>query len=105
YLVAPSNTDFYSLSLHDALPISFDTRRLQSLFYAPWGWPSSKNSKRTLSEDLLNTACNLGFEEEDVMILQGCGYCPDEIEELLRSEEHTSEFQSRFDLVCCLLLE
>src|SRR5699024_11457903 len=24
---------------------------------------------------------------------------------LLRSEEHTSELQSRFDLVCCLLLE
>src|SRR5699024_11282564 len=23
----------------------------------------------------------------------------------LRSEEHTSELQSRFDLVCCLLLE
>ena len=66
---------------------TFDTRRLQSLFYAPWGWPSSKNSKRTLSEDLLNTAFNLGFEEEDVMILQGCGYCPDEIEELLQDPE------------------
>src|SRR5699024_11471241 len=24
---------------------------------------------------------------------------------ILRSEEHTSELQSRFDLVCCLLLE
>src|SRR5699024_11743686 len=24
---------------------------------------------------------------------------------LIRSEEHTSELQSRFDLVCCLLLE
>src|SRR5699024_11488550 len=27
------------------------------------------------------------------------------MEHLLRSEEHTSELQSRFDLVCCLLLE
>src|SRR5207249_5745102 len=27
------------------------------------------------------------------------------IQKLLRSEEHTSEFQSRFDLVCRLLLE
>src|SRR5699024_12747464 len=26
-------------------------------------------------------------------------------ERVLRSEEHTSELQSRFDLVCCLLLE
>src|SRR5699024_11404175 len=25
--------------------------------------------------------------------------------QLVRSEEHTSELQSRFDLVCCLLLE
>ena len=65
---------------------TFDTRRLQSLFYAPWGWPSSKNFKRTLSEDLSNTARNLGFEEEDVMILQGCGYW-DEIEELLQAPE------------------
>src|SRR5207249_7802483 len=29
----------------------------------------------------------------------------DEIGELSRSEEHTSELQSRFDLVCRLLLE
>lgn len=66
---------------------TFDTHRLQSPFYSPWGWPSSRCSRRTLSEDLLNTACNLGFEEEDVMILQGCGYCPDEIEELLQDPE------------------
>src|SRR5699024_12286947 len=26
-------------------------------------------------------------------------------EEVLRSEEHTSELQSRFDIVCCLMLE
>src|SRR5699024_11677123 len=31
--------------------------------------------------------------------------CPDFSSILLRSEEHTSELQSRFDLVCRLLLE
>lgn len=66
---------------------SFDTRRLQSLLYAPWGWQSSRGAKRTLSEDLFHTACNLGFEEEDVLILQGCGYCSDEIEDLLQDPE------------------
>src|SRR5207249_11012537 len=33
------------------------------------------------------------------------GVCMDEIATQLRSEEHTSELQSRFDLVCRLLLE
>src|SRR5699024_12049288 len=34
-------------------------------------------------------------------------FCPGNIfvESILRSEEHTSELQSRFDLVCRLLLE
>ena len=31
--------------------------------------------------------------------------CPGNFEEDVRSEEHTSELQSRFDLVCRLLLE
>src|SRR5438067_3920384 len=33
------------------------------------------------------------------------GYCCDQVSILVRSEEHTSELQSRFDLVCRLLLE
>src|SRR5699024_11481105 len=36
--------------------------------------------------------------------VQGSGSEP-AIDEILRSEEHTSELQSRFDLVCRLLLE
>src|SRR5207249_7766769 len=50
---------------------------------------------------------------------RGCTYCvmrrttnggmrtvpPERVLELVRSEEHTSELQSRFDLVCRLLLE
>src|SRR6266704_7012737 len=58
-----ATTEIYTLSLHDALPISAaaigSTLCLYSGCLAPW----------------------------------------------LRSEEHTSELQSRFDLVCRLLLE
>src|SRR5215471_17554610 len=59
-----ATTEIYTLSLHDALPIS---RR------GPWE-PGSRPSRRSVPE-------------------------------VGRSEEHTSELQSRRDLVCRLLLE
>src|SRR5699024_2080799 len=40
-----------------------------------------------------------GVEEADTVLIQGCGPIG------IRSEEHTSELQSRFDLVCRLLLQ
>src|SRR5699024_11724925 len=47
-------------------------------------------------------AFDIGFEE----YLYSGAYCfiewPDRIPELIRSEEHTSELQSRFELVCRL---
>src|SRR5438874_8209778 len=61
-----ATTEIYTLSLHDALPISRATRSARS-----WRLPSA-------------TSCP--------------GSCA-------RSEEHTSELQSRRDLVCRLLLE
>src|SRR6478672_13882844 len=57
-----ATTEIYTLSLHDALPISGHGSRRP-------GWPD-------------------------------CRTCP-----ARRSEEHTSELQSRSDLVCRLLLE
>src|SRR5204863_9201729 len=62
-----ATTEIYTLSLHDALPISAHRRR--SAFV-----PSAASSGRW------NRGCQ-------------------------RSEEHTSELQSRRDLVCRLLLE
>src|SRR6266496_6743894 len=59
----PATTEIYTLSLHDALPISPSTRRT----CAGAGWLTRYGSAR--------------------------------------SEEHTSELQSRRDLVCRLLLE
>src|SRR5437868_8696948 len=66
-----ATTEIYTLSLHDALPIS----SLESLMRLDW--PG----------------------------LAVGGLAVGEPEEERRSEEHTSELQSRFDLVCRLLLE
>src|SRR2546428_1564389 len=66
-----ATTEIYTLSLHDALPISLSV-------------PGS-----------LYPGLSLGFLLKD--------YLRSVI--LMRSEEHTSELQSRSDLVCRLLLE
>src|SRR5438067_7281678 len=49
------------------------------------------------SEQLARVLLTLGATGEVVIVGRGAGH--------LRSEEHTSELQSRFDLVCRLLLE
>src|SRR2546421_8777350 len=65
-----ATTEIYTLSLHDALPISFGLSK--NLFLRP------------------------RLDEYDPFPLQLL---------MRRSEEHTSELQSRSDLVCRLLLE
>src|SRR5437868_14470312 len=67
----PATTEIYTLSLHDALPISSSARSPPTGRQVPWPAPAG--------------SCCLAY--------------------WLRSEEHTSELQSRFDLVCRLLLE
>src|SRR2546422_8245371 len=63
-----ATTEIYTLSLHDALPISGDLRGVQRLLRPPHRHPAGAHQRR-------------------------------------RSEEHTSELQSRLHLVCRLLLE
>src|SRR2546428_10099645 len=63
-----ATTEIYTLSLHDALPISVGRLPLRVLF------PGAEDRRRVDQHGL-------------------------------RSEEHTSELQSRSDLVCRLLLE
>src|SRR2546422_6800467 len=67
-----ATTEIYTLSLHDALPISPSG--------SPASWPSSANLSA------VSGVCEAGFSTT-------------------RSEEHTSELQSRLHLVCRLLLE
>src|SRR3712207_6957201 len=82
-----ATTEIYTLSLHDALPIFVlrgVARRLQTAVR-----PS-------------DTVARLGGDEFVVLVEQAD---PDAVEALARSEEHTSELQSRQYLVCRLLLE
>src|SRR5438067_12087055 len=76
-----STTEIYTLSLHDALPISPLT--FSTALATPLPIQSVPPSRSSV-------ASNSPVEAP---------------EGTARSEEHTSELQSRFDLVCRLLLE
>src|SRR5204863_8086846 len=87
--------EIYTLSLHDALPISCITPAS-----AIRGETSRRNNET--SAILLN-----GFGTNAVpffMVLSSSRH-PEARKPHVRSEEHTSELQSRRDLVCRLLLE
>src|SRR5204862_7071064 len=77
FFTDPTTTETYTLSLHDALPILIQ----------PWLSPIHPTPLPSMVPFLLDwaRACKKGTIE--------------------RSEEHTSELQSRRDLVCRLLLE
>src|SRR5439155_26640464 len=95
----PTTTEIYTLSLHDALPISNNLGV---------GFPGAmENRKRPLKDYQpppprdqdggcdYGDQCRLHFH----FLGQQCDWT------LVRSEEHTSELQSRGHLVCRLLLE
>src|SRR3712207_6937460 len=86
-----ATTEIYTLSLHDALPIFHGLLRV-----------------RHITQDDAHVFCTEEQIEEEVLrcldfgffIYDQFGFSP-----RLRSEEHTSELQSRQYLVCRLLLE
>src|SRR5438874_8959908 len=82
FCTAPAAAVRYTLSLHDALPISPTRGRSVQ----PW---KPKTAWRTSSTHWCS-----GFATPRICAHRGS-----------RSEEHTSELQSRRDLVCRLLLE
>src|SRR5207247_11070547 len=79
FLIGPSLADIYTLSLHDALPISHAA--------------ALKAGGRTLA--VLAGGLSKIYPPEHTELASA----------IERSEEHTSELQSRVDLVCRLLLE
>src|SRR5207249_12020617 len=81
-----STTVFYTLSLHDALPICL-LQSVNQMFY--------DNTAESAYATLFFAEYD---DNEQRLRYVNCGH-------LSRSEEHTSELQSRFDLVCRLLLE
>src|SRR5690625_6731887 len=80
---SPTHTEFYTLSLHDALPILIEERR-------------DFESKRFAAIEKFSNRPDLWDEWRKL-------YREDSPD--ARSEEHTSELQSRGHLVCRLLLE
>src|SRR5690606_40713313 len=103
YYRLPTATPTYTLSLHDALPISGENElavgdrpalppgtRRREVMQAAEGIIEQAVSRLALGKDdqLTRPADFRGFEDH-----------------MLRSEEHTSELQSRENLVCRLLLE
>src|SRR3712207_8180920 len=94
-----ATTEIYTLSLHDALPIS-SRSMVGSPKRMPWA-AMSRLSSITLA------ACSRAFDGMQPTFRQ----TPPSVGQrsisttFLRSEEHTSELQSRQYLVCRLLLE
>src|SRR5207248_11254452 len=98
----PSPTAIYTLSLHDALPI----------FHAYWSaLVFLDDRQQQLAVDVIETvAVNFQHLERGLsggqVDLAGAAHLrviPHPAQQ--RSEEHTSELQSPYDLVCRLLLE
>src|SRR2546428_8153173 len=77
-----ATTEIYTLSLHDALPIWFTSTPSR----LPHSTPPSAETMPVMAQATTGIVSALGGV-------------------LWRSEEHTSELQSRSDLVCRLLLE
>src|SRR5207249_10004404 len=84
FFTAPATTEIYTLSLHDALPIS--------------GAAGPRAHEQHAGEQ----AREPGVGHHGVYPGRAHRRA---LLALVRSEEHTSELQSRFDLVCRLLLE
>src|SRR5436305_10446713 len=80
FFTAPSTADIYTLSLHDALPICFWRHAERAPRFA-------RRAASAVAGPLVRAATKNAEAAE------------------IRSEEHTSELQSRPHLVCRLLLE
>src|SRR5690349_22009364 len=82
-----TTTAIYTLSLHDALPIC--TSVFQCPFCHGWEMRDKRLAALAAGREAMHATLMLRGWADDVV----------------RSEEHTSELQSRRDLVCRLLLE
>src|SRR5438105_12113977 len=83
FFIGTATTDIYPLSLHDALPISVLTVASTTSFTVVAG----------AATQVAVTSATTNLTSGATRVITA------------RSEEHTSELQSRVDLVCRLLLE
>src|SRR5207248_11105315 len=91
---APLPTAFYPLSLHDALPILFTVPPAKAL----------GNGAHSITAKAADSVGNTSVAS-DALALTVDLVAPIVLSINRRSEEHTSELQSPYDLVCRLLLE
>src|SRR2546422_2050962 len=85
-----ATTEIYTLSLHDALPIwKYFRQRLEQLAQSPAKLLAAETERDRVLEESRRASARAGELRAQVE----------------RSEEHTSELQSRLHLVCRLLLE
>src|SRR5690606_41860005 len=104
-LILHTSSEYYSLYLHDALPISFIEMQKMKFQQGPQGrTPASETTpeKVTFSIADLFKEGKLDIDPREKRELKQF------IENFIssnRSEEHTSELQSRENLVCRLRLE
>src|SRR5206468_5569143 len=98
-------TDIYTLSLHDALPILFaaDLAFLQD-FYGVINFGSQEEYHALLAAQQSSSPPPTPISPEAAAPAASPASAPPAAAEVsVRSEEHTSELQSRSDLVCRLL--
>src|SRR5437868_11348184 len=86
FFASLSATEIYTLSLHDALPISSPGKIVA-------GWQERDALRGQTVRWAGGEGTATGIDDSGALMVE------------TRSEEHTSELQSRFDLVCRLLLE
>src|SRR5690606_41744847 len=91
----PATTWIYTLSLHDALPIFAQLHQLRGRV--------GRGAHKSYCVLLADPKTEIGKERMQSMTETTDGFRLAEKD--LRSEEHTSELQSRENLVCRLLLE
>src|SRR2546422_11098247 len=92
-----ATTEIYTLSLHDALPISY------SQVFPGFRPADESKSHRTNAAAYADLETNL--TPSFLANVAGRFEHYSDFGSLFRSEEHTSELQSRLHLVCRLLLE
>src|SRR5690606_41979790 len=95
-LTYPPPRDLYPLSLHDALPISHPLPGLHDQVA-----PIARHSRVATAQ--IHLRIRAGRRGARMLVHRGDGQLIEQLHR--RSEEHTSELQSRENLVCRLLLE
>src|SRR5690606_40601135 len=105
YVIDTSNCEIYTLSLHDALPICFKRAiEEKNVVISEFSeMVANMGIQRIEVESISDNNINLKVEglKNTFVNLQEYNFN----EKKYRSEEHTSELQSRENLVCRLLLE